>query len=147
MVARGSAAAVASRRAARARRGGQVIGRRVMGWRVTAPSDRSEPIVARPQLTSKACGARLSVSEGGRHVARREDDKCASYGSLFIGQSSGAQVETEAKHDGFEQVTSNAREICFGAKSLTRFATKKRPSWKWGFWGGKRILAGLLRIS
>jgi len=102
-----------------------VIGRRVMGRRVTAPSDRSEPIVARPQLTSKACGARLSVSEGGRHVARREDDKCASYGSLFIGQSSGAQVETEAKHDGFEQVTSNAREICFGAKSLTRFATKK----------------------
>ena len=50
---------------------------------------------ARPQLTSKACEARLSVSEGGRHVARREDDKCASYGSLFIGQSSGTQVETE----------------------------------------------------
>ena len=91
-----------SRRAARARRGGQVIGRRVMGRRVTAPSDRSEPVVARPQLTSKACGARLSVSEGGRHVARREDDKCASYGSLFIGQSSGTQVETEGKHDGFE---------------------------------------------
>ena len=132
----GRAAAVASRRAARARRGGQVIGRRVMGRRVTAPSDRSEPIVARPQLTSKACGARLSVSGGGRHVARREDDKCASYGSLFIGQSSGAQVETEAKHDGFEQVTSNAREICFGAKSLTRFATKKRPQWKRGLTGG-----------
>ena len=89
VAARGRAAAVASRRAARARRGGQVIGRRVMGRRVTAPSDRSEPIVARPLLTSKACGARLSVSEGGRHVARREDDKCASYGSLFIGQSSG----------------------------------------------------------
>ena len=97
VAARGRAAAVASRRAARARRGGQVIGRRVMGRRVTAPSDRSEPIVARPQLTSKACGARLSVSEGGRHVARREDDKCASYGSLFIGQSSGTQVETEGR--------------------------------------------------
>ena len=39
--------------------------------------------------------ARLSVSGGGRHVARREDDKCASHGSLFIGQSSGTQVETE----------------------------------------------------
>ena len=115
-----------------------MIGRRVMGWRVTAPSDRSEPIVARPQLTSKACGARLSVSEGGRHVARREDDKCASYGSLFIGQSSGAQVETEAKHDGFEQVTSNAREICFGAKSLTRFATKKRPRLEMGLLGRKK---------
>ena len=35
------------------------------------------------------------MSGGGRHVARREDDKCASYGSLFIGQSSGTQVETE----------------------------------------------------
>ena len=43
----------------------------------------------------KACGARLSVSGGGRHVPRRENDKCASYGSLFIGQSSGTQVETE----------------------------------------------------
>ena len=96
MAARENAAAVASRRAARARRGGQVIGRRVMGRRVTAPSDRSEPIVARPQLTSKACGARLSVSEGGRHVARREDDKCASYGSLFINQSSG-RVSVKAK--------------------------------------------------
>ena len=115
-----------------------MIGRRVMGWRVTAPSDRSEPIVARPQLTSKACGARLSVSEGGRHVARREDDKCASYGSLFIGQSSGAQVETEAKHDGFEQVTSNAREICFGAKPLTRFATKKRTRLEKGAMGAEK---------
>ena len=63
--------------AARARRGGQVIGRRVMGRRVTAPSDRRRADRRSPQLTSKACGARLSVSEGGRHVARREDDKCA----------------------------------------------------------------------
>ena len=72
------------------------------------PLPTLEPIVARLLLTSKACGARLSVSGGGRHVARREDDKCASYGSLFIGQSSGTQVETEAKHDGFEPGTSNA---------------------------------------
>ena len=77
VAARGRAAAVASRRAARARRGGQVIGRRVMGRRVTAPSDRRRADRRSPQLTSKACGARLSVSEGGRHVARREDDKCA----------------------------------------------------------------------
>ena len=76
-----------------------MIGRRVMGRRVPAPSDRSEPIVARPQLTSKACGARLSVSEGGRHVARREDDKCASYGSLFINQSSG-RASVKAKRAG-----------------------------------------------
>ena len=78
------------------------------------------------------------MSGGGRHVARREDDKCASYGSLFIGQSSGAQVETEAKHVGFEQVTSNAREICFGAKSLTRFATKKRFWLEMGLLGRKK---------
>ena len=135
VAARGRAAAVASRRAARARRGGQVIGRRVMGRRVTAPSDRSEPIVARPLLTSKACGARLSVSEGGRHVARREDDKCASYGSLFIGQSSGTQVETEGKHGGFESGTSNAREICFAPKLVTIFATKKTACAKRGLLG------------
>ena len=116
-----------------------MIGRRVMGRIVTAPSDRRRrAVVARPLLTSKACGARLSVSGGGRHVARREDDKCASHGSLFIGQSSGAQVETEAKHVGFEQVTSNAREICFGAKSLTRFATKKRPRLEMGLLGRKK---------
>ena len=66
-------------------------------------AEQRPPIVARPQLTSKACGARLLVSGGGHHVARREDDKCASYGSLFTGQSSGTQVETEAKHDGFSQ--------------------------------------------
>ena len=70
------------------------------------------------------------MSEGGRHVARREDDKCASYGSLFIGQSSGTQVETEGKHDGFEPGASNAREICFAAKALTRFATKKKTQCK-----------------
>ena len=78
------------------------------------------------------------MSGGGRHVARREDDKCASYGSLFIGQSSGTQVETKAKHYGFEQVTSNAREICFGAKSLTRFATKNSPQWKRGLSMGRK---------
>ena len=115
-----------------------MIGRRVMGRRVTPASDRRQAVVARPLLTSKACGARLSVSEGGRHVARRDYDKCASYGSLFIGQSSGAQVETEAKPDGFKQVTSNAREICFGAKPLTRFATKKLPWLEKGAMGAEK---------
>ena len=49
--------------------------------------------------------------------------KCATYGSLFIGQSSGTQVETEGKHDGFEGFepgTSNAREICFAVTRLPR---------------------------
>ena len=65
------------------------------GTRGRTDSDGAEqrppgrPLLCLPLLTSKACGARLSVSGGGRHVARREGDKCASYGSLFIGQSSG----------------------------------------------------------
>ena len=139
VAARGRAAAVASRRAARARRGGQVIGRRVMGRRVTAPSDRSEPIVARPQLTSKACGARLSVSEGGRHVARREDDKCASYGSLFIGQSSGTQVETAAKRAG------EAGEIRCEIRLGTR--SKIRPMERGLLGRPNSHLAGLLMFS
>ena len=105
-----------------------MIGRRVMGRRVTAPSDRSEPIVARPQLTSKACGARLSVSGGGRHVARREDDKCASYGSLFIGQSSGTQVETEhGRRKGKPVRAGEAGEI----RCEIRFAPKQ----VWTLWG------------
>ena len=142
MAARGRAAAVASRRAARARRGGQVIGRRVMGRRVTAPSDRSEPIVARPQLTSKACGARLSVSEGGRHVARREDDKCASYGSLFIGQSSGTQVETEhgrRKPVGAGEAGEIRCEIRFAPKQVWTLwgHAAKSVRWKGGYWGGQ----------
>ena len=103
---------------------------------------------ARPQLTSKACEARLSVSEGGRHVARREDDKCASYGSLFIGQSSGTQVETEGKHGGFEPGTSNAREICFAAKACDEVCHEKRPQWKRGLTGRPNShLAGLLMFS
>ena len=73
------------------------------------------------------------MSEGGRHVARREDDKCAAYGSLFIGQSSGTQVETEGKHDGFELGTSNAREICFGAKACDEVCHERGPSAKWGY--------------
>ena len=151
VAARGNAAAVASRRAARARRGGQVIGRRVMGRRVTAPSDRSEPIVARPQLTSKACGARLSVSEGGRHVARREDDKCASYGSLFIGQSSGTQVETEGKHlesmTGLSQALRTPVKSALAPKLVTSFATKSLPLLKGGYCGAAKFTPYLATLS
>ena len=103
VAARGRAAAVASRRGGDGGGGGSGTrgrtgsdgaeqrppGRPLLRLPRARRSAQFEPIVARPQLTSKACGARLSVSEGGRHVARREDDKCASYGSLFIGQSSG----------------------------------------------------------
>ena len=88
------------------------------------------------------------MSEGGRHVARREDDKCASYGSLFIGQSSGTQVETEAKHDGFEPDTSNAREICFAAKACDEVCHEKVPPVEKGLTGRPNShLAGLLMFS
>jgi len=59
---------------------------------------------------------------------RREDDKCASYGSLFIGQSSGTQVETEAKHDGFEPALRTPVKICFAAakaKAIDEFCHEK----------------------
>ena len=88
------------------------------------------------------------MSGGGRHVARREDDKCASYESLFIGQSSGTQVETEAKHDGFEPGTSNAREICFGAKACDEFCHEKSAQLEMGVTGRPNShLAGLLMFS
>ena len=61
------------------------------------------------------------MSGGGRHVARREDDKCASYGSLFIGQSSGTQVETEGKHDGFEPGNICSRTYVTAANSSATF--------------------------
>jgi len=65
VAARGRAAAVASRRAARARRGGQVIGRRVMGRRVTAPSDRRRAV--RRSAAADLEGVRsATVGVGGR---------------------------------------------------------------------------------
>ena len=90
---------------------------------VIAASDRRRrAVVTRPLLTSKASGARLSVSGGGRHVARREGDKCASYGSLFIGQSSGTQVETEHGR----RKAGGAETGAGGRKDEIRFRFQKR---------------------
>ena len=66
VAARGSAAAVASRRAARARRGGQVIGRRVMGRRVTAPSDRRRRADRRSAAADLEGVRSATVGVGGR---------------------------------------------------------------------------------
>ena len=87
------------RRQRHARADGFGRGGAATAWAAAAPSATSTPSAqlerGQAQGSVAACGARLSVSGGGRHVARREDDKCASHGSLFIGQSSGTQVETE----------------------------------------------------
>ena len=87
------------RRQRHARADGFGRGGAATAWAAAAPSATSTPSAqlerGQAQGSVAACGARLSVSGGGRHVARREDDKCASLGSLFIGQSSGTQVETE----------------------------------------------------
>ena len=115
---------------------------------IAASDRRRRAVVTRPLLTSKASGARLSVSGGGRHVARREGDKCASYGSLFIGQSSGTQVETEEESmTGLSQALRTPVKSALPPTLVTRFATKKSACAKRGYAGGKRILAGLLMFS
>ena len=61
-------------------------------------------------------------------MARREDDKCASYGSLFIGQSSGTQLETEhGRRKGKPVGAGEAGEI----RCEIRFAPKQ----VWTLWG------------
>ena len=82
------------------------------------------------------------MSEGGRHVARREDDKCASYGSLFIGQSSGTQVETEhgrRKPVGAGEAGEIRCEIRFAPKQVWTLwgRAAKSVNWKGGYWGGQ----------
>ena len=75
-------------------------------------------------------------------MARREDDKCASYGSLFIGQSSGTQVETEhgrRKPVGAGEAGEIRCEIRFAPKQVwTLWGRAEKPGhWKGGYWGGQ----------
>ena len=75
-------------------------------------------------------------------MARREDDKCASYGSLFIGQSSGTQVETEhgrRKPVGAGEAGEIRCEIRFAPKQVwTLLGRAAKPiRWKGGYWGGQ----------
>ena len=74
-------------------------------------------------------------------MARREDDKCASYGSLFIGQSSGTQVETEAKRAG--EAGEIRCEIRFAPNNFILGRAAKPVRWKGGYSGvsGFRLLA------
>ena len=75
-------------------------------------------------------------------MARREDDKCASYGSLFIGQSSGTQVETEhgrRKPVGAGEAGEIRCEIRLAPKQVWTLwgRAAKSVNWKWGYWGGQ----------
>ena len=114
-----------------------MIGRWVMGRRVTAPSDRRR--ADRRSAAADLEGVRSATVGvgGGRHVARREDDKCASYGSLFIGQSSGTQVETEAKRAG--EAGEIRCEIRFAPKQVWTLwgRAAKSSHWEGGYWGGQ----------
>ena len=75
-------------------------------------------------------------------MARREDDKCASHGSLFIGQSSGPQVETEhgrRKPVGAGEAGEIRCEIRFAPKQVWTLLGRAAKSvhWKGGYWGGQ----------
>ena len=59
-------------------------------------------------------------------MARREDDKCASYGSLFIGQSSGTQVETEH---------GRRKPVGAGEAGEIRCEIRLAPKQVWTLWG------------
>ena len=80
-------------------------------------------------------------------MARREDDKCASYGSLFIGQSSGTQVETEAKRAG--EAGEIRCEIRFAPKQVWTLwdAPQNQAIGKGATGAANSHLAGLLMFS
>ena len=85
-------------------------------------------------------------------MARREDDKCASYGSLFIGQSSGTQVETEhgrRKAGGAGEAGEIRCEIRFAQTSLDALGTRRKiRQLERGLLGRPNShLAGLLMFS
>ena len=69
-------------------------------------------------------------------MARREDDKCASYGSLFIGQSSGWWRRSKAKRAG--EAGEIRCEIRFAPKQVwTLLGRAEKPGrWKGGYWRG-----------
>ena len=77
-------------------------------------------------------------------MARREDDKCASYGSLFIGQSSGTQVETE--HGRRKPVAGEAGEIRCEIR-FARDAPQNQAAGKGATGAANSHLAGLLMFS
>ena len=70
-------------------------------------------------------------------MARREDDKCALYGSLFIGQSSGWWRRSKAKRAG--EAGEIRCEIRFAPKQVWTLwgRAAKSGNWKGGYWGGQ----------
>ena len=140
VAARGRAAAVASRRAARARRGGQVIGRRVMGRRVTAPSDRRRRADRRSaaadlegvRSATVGVGGRPSCGEeGGRQVRVVRVALHRPVERTGVGQSKGPVGAGEAGEI--------RCEIRFAPKQVwTLCGRAEKPTrWKGGYWGGQ----------
>ena len=81
-------------------------------------------------------------------MARREDDKCASYGSIFIGQSSGWWRRSKAKRAG--EAGEIRCEIRFAPKpSLDALGTRRKINpLERGLLGRPNShLAGLLMFS
>ena len=141
VAARGRAAAVASRRAARARRGGQVIGRRVMGRRVTAPSDRRRRADRRSAAADLEGVRSATVGVGGRPSCGEEGGRQVRVVRVALHRP----VERHSSRDraclGDEKpvgpVGGRTRFVSRFQKRLRAqrnfgFATKSVPSWKWG---------------
>ena len=72
-------------------------------------------------------------------MARREDDKCASYGSLFIGQSSGRASVKARGPVGAGEAGEIRCEIRLAPKQVwTLWGRAEKPThWKGGYWGGQ----------
>ena len=134
VAARGNAAAVASRRAARARRGGQVIGRRVMGRRVTAPSDRRR--ADRRSAAADLEGVRsATVGVGGRPSCGEEGGRQVRVVRVALHRpvERHSSRDRGGKHDGFErQALRTPVKSALPPKRVTSFATKETRVLKGG---------------
>ena len=77
-------------------------------------------------------------------MARREDDKCASYGSLFIGRKPLASVKVRAGEAGEIRC-----EIRFAPKQVWTLwgRAAKSSNWKGATGAANSHLAGLLMFS
>ena len=144
VAARGNAAAVASRRAARARRGGQVIGRRVMGRRVTAPSDRRR--ADRRSAAADLEGVRsATVGVGGRPSCGEEGGRqvrvvrVALHRPVERHSSRDRAWATKSRWGRWEVGRDSFRAFKSGfARSATLGLPRKSvPSGNGGYWGGQ----------
>ena len=107
--------------------------------RVTAPSDRRRRADRRSAAADLEGVRSATVGVGGRPSCGEEGGRQVRVVRVALHRP----VERRSSRDRskawrVEQVTSNAREICCGAKPLTRFATKKRPRLEMGLLGRKK---------